>query len=132
VRTVKVLALDYGSARTGVAVSDPSGVLARPLETIEGIGAAAGVERLRALLAEHDAELLLVGLPLHADGTQGEQANATLAFVGRLRGQIEVPIELEDERFTSAAAARKGGDADLDARAAAELLQGWLDRKAGT
>lgn len=126
---MRVVALDYGSARTGVAVCDPSGALARPLETIERIGAAAGLERLRAILAEHEAELLLVGLPLRADGSHGDQANATLAFIGRLRPQIDVPIELEDERFTSAAAARKGGEAGLDARAAAELLQGWLDRR---
>jgi putative Holliday junction resolvase len=124
---VKVVAIDYGSARTGVAVS--AGALAQPLEVIERIGAPAGVERLRAVLAEHEAELLLVGLPLLADGTRGEQANATLAFVGRLRPQIDVPIELEDERFTSAAAERVGGDAALDARAAAVLLQGWLARQ---
>ena len=127
---MKVLALDYGSARTGVAVSDASGTLATPVETIERIGAPAGVERLRALVAEHGAELVLVGLPLLADGTRGEQANATLAFVGRVAPQLDVPVELEDERFTSAAAARKGGTAGLDARAAAELLQGWLDRRA--
>lgn len=126
---MKVLALDYGSARTGVAVCDASGALARPLETIERIGAGPGVARLQALIAEHAPELLLVGLPVRADGTHGEQANATLAFVGRLRAHVDVPIELEDERFTSAAAARKGGDAGLDARAAAELLQGWLDRR---
>lgn len=123
------MALDYGSARTGVAVSDPSGALARPLETIERIGAKEGTARLLTLLAEHEAELLLVGLPLHSDGTRGDQANATLAFVGRLRPQVEVPIEFEDERFTSAVAETKGGTAGLDARAAAELLQGWLDRQ---
>ena len=126
---MKVVAIDYGSARTGVAVSDASGALATPLETIERIGTADGTARLRALLAEHGAELLLVGLPVLADGTHGAQANATLAFVGRLRPQLDVPIELEDERFTSAAAARAGGDASLDARAAAVLLQGWLDRR---
>ena len=124
---MKVVAIDYGSARTGVAVS--AGALAQPLEVIERIGARAGVERLCAVLAEQEAELLLVGLPLLADGTRGEQANATLAFVGRLRSQIDVPIELEDERFTSAAAAAVGGEAALDARAAAVLLQGWLDRR---
>ncbi len=129
---MKVVALDYGSARTGVAVCDPSGSLARPLETIDRIGAKEGTARLLELLAEHEAELLLVGLPLHADGTVGEQANATMAFVGRLKPQTDVPIEFEDERFTSAVAATKGGQAGLDARAAAELLQGWLDRQAAS
>ena len=126
---MKVVALDYGSARTGVAVCDPSGTLARPLETIERIGAKEGTARLLQVIAEHVAELLLVGLPLLPDGTHGDQANATLAFVGRLRPQTAVPIEFEDERFTSAVAQTKGGEAGLDARAAAELLQGWLDRQ---
>ena len=126
---MKVVALDYGSARTGVAVCDPSGTLARPLETIERIGAKEGTARLLQVIAEHEAELLLVGLPLLPDGTHGDQANATLAFVGRLRPQTDVPIEFEDERFTSAVAQTKGGEAGLDARAAAELLQGWLDRQ---
>ena len=126
---MKVVALDYGSARTGVAVCDPSGTLARPLETIERIGAKEGTARLLQVIAEHEAELLLVGLPLLPDGTHGDQANATLAFVGRLRPQTAVPIEFEDERFTSAVAQTKGGEAGLDARAAAELLQGWLDRQ---
>ena len=124
---MKVVAIDYGSARTGVAVS--AGELARPLDVIERIGAPEGVERLRAILAEEEAELLLVGMPLLADGTRGAQADATLAFVGRLRPQIDVPIAFEDERFTSAAAERAGGDAALDARAAAVLLQGWIDRQ---
>ena len=126
---MKVVAIDYGSARTGVAVSDPTGELARPLETIERIGTPDGVARLRAILADEAAELLLVGMPVLADGTRGDQANATMAFVGRLRPLTVVPIEFEDERFTSAVAQTKGGEAGLDARAAAELLQGWLDRQ---
>jgi putative Holliday junction resolvase len=126
---MKVVALDYGSARTGVAVCDPSGTLARPLETIERVGSKEGTARLLEVIAEHEAELLLVGLPLMPDGARGEQANATMAFVGRLRPQTDVPIEFEDERFTSAVAQTKGGEAGLDARAAAELLQGWLDRQ---
>ncbi|MGI9188096.1 MAG: Holliday junction resolvase RuvX [Gaiellales bacterium] len=126
---MKVVALDYGSARTGVAVCDPSGTLARPLETIERIGGKEGTARLLQVIAEQEAELLLVGLPLLPDGTRGDQANATMAFVGRLRPQTDVRIAFEDERFTSAVAQTKGGEAGLDARAAAELLQGWLDRQ---
>ena len=128
---MKVLALDYGSARTGVAVSDPSGALARPLTTIERIGTPAGLARLIAIVGEEQPELLLVGLPVREDGTRGEQANATLAFVGRLKPNCAVPIELEDERFTSRIAELKGGGSGLDDRAAAVLLQGWLDRHAG-
>jgi putative Holliday junction resolvase len=126
---MKVLALDYGSARTGLAISDPSGLLARPLVAIERIGTQGGMAQLLAIVRTEQPVLLLVGLPLREDGTQGEQANATLAFVGRLRAVCEVPIEMEDERFTSRIAQSKGGVSSLDDRAAAELLQGWLDRR---
>ncbi|MSO47039.1 MAG: Holliday junction resolvase RuvX [Thermoleophilia bacterium] len=126
---MKVLALDYGSARTGLAISDASGALARPLTFVERIGTPAGIEQLLAVIAEEEPELLLVGLPVLADGTRGAQANATLAFVGRLRAVCAVPIEFEDERFTSRIAETKGGASSLDDRAAAVLLQGWLDTR---
>lgn len=125
---MKVVALDYGSARTGVAVT--AGELARPLTTIERVGSTEGMARLLAILREEQPDLLLVGLPLAQDGTPGKQANATRAFVGRLQAVCDVPIEMEDERFTSRIAQMKGGSASLDDRAAAELLQGWLDRRA--
>ena len=124
---MKVLALDYGSARTGLAISDASGALARPLTFVERIGTPAGLDQLLSVIAEEQPELLLVGLPVLADGTRGAQANATLAFVGRLRAACAVPIEFEDERFTSRIAETKGGASSLDDRAAAVLLQGWLD-----
>jgi putative holliday junction resolvase len=124
---MKVLALDYGSARTGLAISDASGALARPLTFVERIGTPTGLEQLLAVIAEEQPELLLVGLPVQADGTRGAQANATMAFVGRLRAVCAVPIEFEDERFTSRIAETKGGASSLDDRAAAVLLQGWLD-----
>ncbi len=126
---MKVVALDYGSARTGVAVSDPTGALARPLTTIERIGSPTGLDALLAIVRDEQPELVLVGLPVLADGSRGEQANATLAFVGRLRAVCDVPIEMEDERCTSQIAQTKGGTSGLDARAAAEILQGWLDRR---
>ena len=124
---MKVLALDYGSARTGLAISDASGALARPLTFVERIGTPAGRDQLLSVIAEEQPELLLVGLPVLSDGTRGAQANATLAFVGRLRAVCTVPIEFEDERFTSRIAETKGGASSLDDRAAAVLLQGWLD-----
>ena len=124
---MKVLALDYGSARTGLAISDASGALARPLTFVERIGTPAGLDQLLSVITEEQPELLLVGLPVLSDGTRGAQANATLAFVGRLRAVCIVPIEFEDERFTSRIAETKGGASSLDDRAAAVLLQGWLD-----
>lgn len=124
---MKIVALDYGPARTGVAVSDPEGHLARPLAVIERVGAPQGMAQLIAILFEQQPDLVLVGLPLLADGTRGQQAEAALAFAGRLRAASDFPIETEDERFTTRIAQRKGGKAALDARAAAVLLQDWLD-----
>jgi putative Holliday junction resolvase len=118
---LKVLALDFGSARTGVAVSDPTGTLARPLTIVQAVTTAAGFARLLTVIAEEDPVLVVVGLPLTLRGARGEQATETEAFVERLRGACSVPVETYDERFTSVLA---GGD---DARAAAHLLSGYLE-----
>jgi putative Holliday junction resolvase len=119
---VKVLALDYGRARTGVAVSDATGQLARPLETVEGAASEAGLDRLAAIVAEQAAEKVVVGLPLTLKGERGEQAQETERFVAVLRECLAVPVEMFDERFTSVLA-----DGD-DARAAAHLLSDYLHR----
>ena len=116
------MALDFGSARTGVAVSDPTGTLARPMTTVERATSDAGFATLVALIAAEEPELVVVGMPLTLRGEHGEQAQATEAFVERLRGAIDIPVETFDERFTSVLA---GGD---DARAAAHLLSGYLER----
>ena len=118
---MKVLALDYGSARTGVAVSDPTGTIARPLGIVERAGTDAGLARLRELIAEEAAERVVVGLPLTLRGEHGEQARETATFAERLRAAIAAPVEVYDERFTSVLA---GGD---DARAAAHLLSSYLE-----
>lgn len=119
---MKILALDYGSARTGVAVSDPTGTLARPVTTVERATTDAGFAKLLAVIAAEEPEVVVVGMPLTLRGEHGEQARATDEFVERLRGAITVPVETFDERFTSVLA---GGD---DARAAAHLLAGYLER----
>jgi putative Holliday junction resolvase len=118
---VKVLALDYGSARTGIAVSDPTGTVARPVGVAEKVGTEAGMERLLAAICEEEPELVVVGLPLTLRGEHGEQARETLDFVARLREVVEVPVETYDERFTSSLA---GGD---DAKAAAYILSSYLE-----
>ena len=118
---MKVLALDYGSARTGVAVSDPTGTLARPVATVAHVDRPAGFDELLALVRGEEPELVVVGLPLTLRGEHGEQARATAAFVERLRAALETRVELWDERFTSVLA---GGD---DARAAAHLLSNYLE-----
>jgi putative transcription antitermination factor YqgF len=125
---VKVLALDYGSARTGVAVSDPSGTVARPLGVVERAGSESGLAELVRIVREEEAERVVVGLPLTLRGTRGEQAVETERFVETLRRVVDVPVELYDERFTTDLAQRTGGEAPEDALAAAHLLSGWLER----
>ena len=127
---MRVLALDYGSARTGVAVSDASGTLARPVCVVRKAGTEAGLAEVARLVAEHEAERVVVGLPLTLRGEHGKQAGETEQFVTALRERVAVPIETADERFTTALAQRFGGKAPEDAAAAAHLLQGWLDREA--
>ena len=127
---MRVVALDYGAARTGVAVSDPTGTLARPLEVIERAASEAGLRRVAAVVTEHEAELVLVGLPLTLRGERGEQAQETERFVEALRRVVRVPVETFDERFTTRLAAQTGAtssEADEDARAAAHLLAGYLE-----
>ncbi len=125
---MKVLALDYGSARTGVAVSDPTGTLARPLCTVERAGTDAGLAELARLVREEEAERIVVGLPLTLRGERGEQAAETERFVETLRAAVDVPVELWDERFTTDLAQQTAGGAPEDALAAAHLLSGWLER----
>jgi putative holliday junction resolvase len=125
---MKVLALDFGAARTGVAVSDATGLLARPVGIVERAASEAGLARLEALVAEHDAERIVVGMPLTLRGEHGEQARATERFVEALRSRLDVPVETYDERFTTALAVQSRAQAPEDAVAAAHLLQGWLER----
>jgi putative Holliday junction resolvase len=123
---VKVLALDYGSARTGVAVSDPTGTLARPLGVVERAATDAGMTRLVELVRAEDPERIVVGLPLTLRGEHGAQARETEAFVVALRKRVGVPVESFDERFTTALAARSSSSTSEDARAAAHLLESYL------
>jgi putative holliday junction resolvase len=129
---VKVVALDYGSARTGVAVSDPTGTIARPLGVVERASSEEGLERLAKLIREHDPERVVVGLPLTLPGEHGAQARETAVFVEALRSAVEVPVESFDERFTTGLAVRVGSDqAAEDARAAAHLLSSYLEWASG-
>jgi putative holliday junction resolvase len=124
---LKVLALDYGSARTGVAVSDPTGAVARPVGVVERAGAEAGLSRIAELVREHEAERVVVGLPLTMSGAHGEQAVETEQFVSRLRETLDVPVESFDERFTTVLAEQRRDAAHAtDAVAAAHLLSTYL------
>jgi putative holliday junction resolvase len=120
------MALDYGAARTGVAVSDPTGTIARPLGVVQRAQSDAGLAELMQLVAEEDIGQVVVGLPLTLRGERGEQARASEQFAARLRKLLDVPVVLFDERFTTDLAQQTSSGTDLDARAAAHLLSGFL------
>jgi putative transcription antitermination factor YqgF len=121
---VKVLALDYGAARTGVAVSDPTGTLARPLGVIERAGSEDGLRELSELVRSEAVDRVVVGLPLTLRGERGEQAEETERFAQALAAALEVPVDRFDERFTTTLAGPGAGE---DARAAAHLLTSYLE-----
>ena len=124
---MKVLALDYGSARTGVAVSDPTGTLARPVGVVERASTENGLAEIVRLVREEDVKRIVVGLPLTLRGTRGEQAAETERFVEALRRIVDLPVELFDERFTTDLAQQTAGTAPEDALAAAHLLSTYLE-----
>jgi putative Holliday junction resolvase len=122
---MRVLALDYGSARCGCAISDPSGTLARPLAVIEPPEPKIVAE----IVAEHEVERVVVGLPVTMSGEEGEQAASSRAFAADLKRVLDVPVETYDERLTTKMAqqsARAGATAAEDSLAAAHLLESYL------
>ena len=123
---MRVLALDYGAARCGVAVSDPTGTLATPLEPVLRPGTKNGLKRLVEIVQELGAELVVVGLPVSLRGGDSAQTREVRQFADRLDARVGVPVELYDERFTTSLAQQVGGEASLDSRAAAILLDEWL------
>jgi putative holliday junction resolvase len=122
---VRVLALDYGKARCGCAVSDPTGTLATPLEPLTDVTSRRGRARLRELIAELGAERVVVGLPLSLSGADSAQTAEARAFAAGLERAVQIPVELYDERFTTRLAERTPGRAAEDSRAAAHLLESW-------
>jgi putative holliday junction resolvase len=126
---VKVLALDYGSARTGVAVSDPTGTVARPLGVVEQAASKDGIARLVELAREENVERIVVGLPITLRGEHGAQAEETDRFVELLRAAVDLPVESFDERFTTKLAEAGETRAEQDSVAAAHLLSSYLTWK---
>jgi putative holliday junction resolvase len=125
---VKVLALDYGRARTGVAVSDPTGTIARPVGVVKG----GDVARIVELIREHDVQRVVVGLPLTLRGEVGEQARETQTFIDELATASGVEVVPFDERFTTNLAEQMASaSAEEDARAAAHLLSSYLTWSTG-
>jgi putative holliday junction resolvase len=122
---LRVLALDYGTARCGCAISDPTGTLVRPLEAVEPPDPAAIAELVR----HEEAELVVVGLPRTLAGEEGEQAELSRAFAAELDELLDVPVRTYDERLTTRMAersAREGARAHPDSLAAAHLLESYL------
>jgi putative Holliday junction resolvase len=131
----RTMAVDLGSARTGVAVSDELGMLAQPWKTLPG--GEASLEAVVAAVGELSPGRILVGLPRNMDGTYGPAAEAARAFAENLRARVTCPVDLWDERLTTVAAQRSLRESGRKARdqrgvvdqvAAQILLQSWLDR----
>jgi putative holliday junction resolvase len=128
---MRVLALDYGSARCGCALSDPTGTIVTPIEVVARPASRRGLAAIAALVAEREVGRVLVGLPLSLRGEDTEQTRETREFAAALATRLgaSVPVELHDERFTTRIAAGMGHAATSeDSRAAAVLLEGWLAR----
>jgi putative holliday junction resolvase len=127
---MRVLALDYGSARCGCAVSDPTGTLATPIEHIERPGTRKGLVRVADLAREHEVERIVVGLPLRLTGEDSDQTRETREWAEKLKARVApIPVELFDERFTTRIASLSPDQkSSEDSRAAAVLLEDWLFR----
>ena len=137
---LRIIALDHGTKRIGVAISDELKMLAHPLEFILAESMPAFVERLRAILTEKPCELILVGMPRNMDGSFGPAAEKVREFIAKLQPQVTLPIKTWDERLTSTQANRMMIEGNVrrdqrklkvDAMAAAVLLQSYLDAHPG-
>lgn len=133
---MRVLAIDHGSVRMGIALSDPMGIVAQPLESVPSEPRSQFLARLQELVREKGVELILVGMPRNMDGSYGPAAAKVREFVQELERTVSVPIRTWDERLTSAQANRMLIQADVrrsdrrakvDKTAAAILLQSYLD-----
>ena len=123
-----ILAVDPGEVRIGLAISDPTGTIARPLQVIEHISRQRNAAAIAEVASARGAELILIGLPLDAEGEIGHQARRSLRLVDELRKATRVAVETWDESGSTKMAGKK--DDMVDARAAAYILQDYLDTKA--
>ena len=130
---MKVLALDHGQVRTGVAVSDPTGTIVRPLPAIRRVDSPEGSRALDSLIAGEAPDVIVVGEPRSLSGERGRQARAAAGFAARLRARVSVPVELWDERLTTVEARRRaregGAKGELDSLAACVLLEAYLSAR---
>jgi putative Holliday junction resolvase len=135
---MRVLGLDVGEKRIGVALSDPEGIIAVALTVIESRSEDAAIDQIITLAHEHEVERIVVGLPRSLDGSLGPQAQKVRAFAGSLEGRTDLPVVTWDERFSTTAAERMLVEAGTkrgkrkkhrDSVAAALILEGYLDRE---
>lgn len=122
----RVLALDYGKARCGAAVSDPTEVLATPIESIADPASESGLSEIARVVGEREVEEVVIGLPVSLSGSENAQAAEARAFAERLSELVEVPVTTFDERYTTALARSTPGRMPEDSRAAAHLLESYL------
>ncbi len=136
----RILAIDYGKKRVGLALSDPTRTLASGLPTLVRRPKQPLPEAIRRLVAQHEVTEVLVGLPLDVDGTAGERAREVERFTEALRARLSIPVTLIDERLSTVRAYEvlrergkkaKAGKAHVDRVSAALLLQSWLDAPGG-
>lgn len=135
-KPARILAIDYGRRRIGLAISDKLGVIAQPLATIERKNRRADLQRLRELTRKHEIGTILVGYPVHMSGKSSEMAEEAGRFAARIREELNLPVELRDERLTSWEAEQMaeelgfGKTASLDSLSAAILLREYLNEAA--
>lgn len=137
---MRIMGLDLGDKRIGVALSDPMGWTAQGLEVITSKGSGnADIMKIKEVARQHEVERVIVGLPRNMDGSPGPRAEKASAFAGRLAKALELPVEMWDERLTTVAAERILLEADvsrarrrqvIDKMAAALILQNYLDSRA--
>lgn len=134
----RVLGLDVGARRIGIAVSDPLGITAQGLETLQRKNKRQDFERLGQIIREYDVRQIVVGLPLRMSGAEGTQAGKMHEFAEELRRRFSLPVHMWDERLTSAEANRLLRETDLsiekrgkavDRMAAVLILQGWMESR---
>ena len=127
----RVLGLDFGAKRTGVAMTDPTRTVVQPHEPIAKANSSDGLASIAALVASHGVTRIVVGLPAGREGDQSPQAQRSRSFAARLASHVDVPVELHDERLTSRMAdrtvAETGTGASRDSLAASHLLQSWME-----
>jgi putative Holliday junction resolvase len=132
------MGLDIGDKRIGIALSDPEDILASPLTTIIRNDDSSAIGKIKELIDTNEVNCLVIGLPYSLSGEKSSQTNTTLSFIDKIKSEIDIKIILEDERFSTSVAQRllsqqgkkkRKNKGDIDAAAAAYILQGYLDKK---